>query len=260
MAKPPGARLIGSRVSPSANSAVLSAAGRDLRLVAAGVERRAGGGGQARGLPGRRQLAREQRPGERLRRRIRGVVDDEAERPEQVVHHAGEGARQRHAVAVVAGERGDQRVGELGGRERLAQGGEDGGGGAGRQRQGRDRTRPGPRRRADADGLRRQLGVEHRTPGDLVPVVILGVDPEHRHRGDAVRRLDRARQLDGGQGLEQREDGAAEGAGLLAGGDRPRRADRPGARRWRAPARAIAGPPAGRRGRRRWPPGRAGGP
>ena len=49
--------------------------------------------------------------------------------------------------------------------------------------------------------------------------MIFGIDPEHGDGRDAVGRLDRPRQLDGGQGLEQREDRTAEGAGLLAGGD-----------------------------------------
>jgi hypothetical protein len=194
-------------------------AGRHLGLVAAGVERLAGGAGQPRRLAWRRQLAREQGRRERLGRWIGGVVDDEPERSEQVIHPAGEGTRQRHAVDVVAAEAGEQVVGELGGRERLAEGGERGSGGAGRQGQRRDRTRPGAGRGADADRLRRQLGVEHRTLGHLVPVVILGIHPEHRDRRHSVRGFDVARQLDGSERLEQGERRPAEGAGLLAGGD-----------------------------------------
>ena len=61
----------------------------------------------------------------------------------------------------------------------------------------------------------------------LVPVVIFGVDPEHGDRGHAVLGPHALGEPDGGQRLEQREQRAAEEAGLLAGddGDRVRVAE-----------------------------------
>ena len=42
------------------------------------------------------------------------------------------------------------------------------------------------RRIAGGDGERLHLGIEHAARLDLVPVVVLGVDPEHRDRRDPV--------------------------------------------------------------------------
>ena len=81
--------------------------------------------------------------------------------------------------------------------------------------------RPGPfggsRKR---DGLRRHLGVEDCARADLVPVVVFGLDPEHRHRGDAVLARHLLGELDRGHRLEHRVERTAEEPGLLTGHDR----------------------------------------
>ncbi len=61
--------------------------------------------------------------------------------------------------------------------------------------------------------------VEHRAPADLGPVVILGVNPEHRDDGRTVFARDLRGQLHGGQRLEQREQRPAEQTRLLPGDD-----------------------------------------
>ncbi len=72
---------------------------------------------------------------------------------------------------------------------------------------------------AKSDRDRRRLRVEHRTPAHFVPVVILGVDPEHRHDGHAVVAAHRRGEFHGGDRFEQREQRSAEEPGLLAGDD-----------------------------------------
>ena len=62
--------------------------------------------------------------------------------------------------------------------------------------------------------------VEHRTAADFGPVVILGVDPEHRHHGARRARGSPARaSFIAVMRLEQREQRSAEEPGLLAGDD-----------------------------------------
>ena len=75
----------------------------------------------------------------------------------------------------------------------------------------------GRRGRDDASA---QLRVEHRARPDLFPVVVFRVDPEHRHRRDAVLARHALGQPDGRGRLEQRENGPAEQPGLLPGDDR----------------------------------------
>ncbi len=64
-----------------------------------------------------------------------------------------------------------------------------------------------------------EVGVEHAAAPHFLPVVILGVDPEDRHRGHLVLLLDLLRQRDRRDRLEQRVDRPAEQSGLLAGDD-----------------------------------------
>ena len=75
------------------------------------------------------------------------------------------------------------------------------------------------RRGRQRDGARRQRSVEDRTRSDFVPVVILGVDPEHGDGRHAVIARHLFGQLQRGQRLEQREERTAEKPGLLAGDD-----------------------------------------
>lgn len=67
------------------------------------------------------------------------------------------------------------------------------------------------------DGLRCHLRIEHRTPADFWPVVILRVDPEHRDNRHLMLDFDLPRQLHRGGGLEQREERSSEQARLLTG-------------------------------------------
>ena len=97
---------------------------------------------------------------------------------------------------------------------------------------------PAPSGASDRDRCRRVVAVEHRAGRDLVPVVILGVDPEDRHHRHAVLAADTAlRQPDRRERLQQRVERAAEEPGLLAGDDR----HGAGIGQRRAAARAAAG-------------------
>jgi hypothetical protein len=64
-----------------------------------------------------------------------------------------------------------------------------------------------------------EVGVENVAGTDLVPVVILRIDPEHRHGRHAVLGCDAGGELDRRDGFEQREERTAEESGLLAGDD-----------------------------------------
>ena len=78
---------------------------------------------------------------------------------------------------------------------------------------------PAPGRSASRTVVGRELAVEHRTSAHFRPVVILGVDPEHGHHRHAMLLRHLRRQLHRRDGLEQREQRAAEQPGLLAGDD-----------------------------------------
>ena len=189
-----------------------------LRVVAAGGEIRSGERRQFHRLPRHRELAREHLADQRLRRRVGGVVHDQPAVAEDLFQPAAE--RLRHAAPrrVGAAQAVDQRAAEFGrgqelldlvehGDNRLVQGDGGDGGGFG----------AGPRRQGDA--ARRQRFVEHRTRPDFLPVVVFGVDPEHRDRRHLVVARHLLGELDRGQRLEQREQRAAEQPGLLAGDD-----------------------------------------
>src|SRR5690606_37486752 len=70
------------------------------------------------------------------------------------------------------------------------------------------------------DGFRLEVGVEDGAAADLVPVMVLGIDPEDRDRRHAVFGGGSPGELQRGDGLEQRQKRAAEHARLLAGDDR----------------------------------------
>ena len=74
-----------------------------------------------------------------------------------------------------------------------------------------------PRRIAGGDGQRLHLRIEDVTRLDLVPVVVLGIDPEHRDGRDPVLGLYLFRKANRGEGLQQREERSAEEPGLLTG-------------------------------------------
>jgi hypothetical protein len=61
--------------------------------------------------------------------------------------------------------------------------------------------------------------IEDRTRADFVPIVIFGVDPEHRDARHPVLSRDTRRELECGQRLQQREGWPAEQASLLTGDD-----------------------------------------
>jgi len=92
----------------------------------------------------------------------------------------------------------------------------------------------------EGDRLRDHLRIEHRTPADFEPVVILRVNPEDRHHGHAVLVRHLPCQLHRRRGLQQREERSAKQPRLLAGDDDDRlrigQAFRRGARRGRRPA------------------------
>ena len=78
------------------------------------------------------------------------------------------------------------------------------------------------RARRIADGHRpvRERGIEDAARLHLVPVVVLGVDPEDRDRRHVVPRPHAFGELDRRDGLQQREQRSAEESRLLAGDDR----------------------------------------
>jgi hypothetical protein len=70
---------------------------------------------------------------------------------------------------------------------------------------------------------RRELAVEHRTSAHFRPIVILGINPEHRHDRDAMFLRYLRRQLHRGDGFQQGEQRAPEQTSLLTGDDHPGR-------------------------------------
>ena len=72
-----------------------------------------------------------------------------------------------------------------------------------------------PVERRQRDGPRLELLIEHGAARDLFPVVILGIDPEQRDDVGALFARHAPGQLNGGDGLEQGEERAAEGPCLL---------------------------------------------
>src|SRR5918993_5523934 len=70
--------------------------------------------------------------------------------------------------------------------------------------------------------LRLQLAVEYRCGSNFGPVVIFGLDPEDRDNRDAMLSRGSARQLNRGDGFEDRIERPAERAGLLPGDNRHR--------------------------------------
>ena len=189
----------------------MSACGQ--RLAGLGRER----GGPARG----RQLAGKDVGRQRLGRRVRRLEHHETERSEHRFEPRGE--RPRHADArPPGGPKGGDDVGRefggLQGRREFVDGPLDAGV--------EDELRDGQLARAveirQGHRPRLELGVEHRTASDFLPVVILGIHPEHGDRGDPLLALGPARELQGGQGLQQGEQRSAEDTGLLSGDDRDR--------------------------------------
>ena len=90
---------------------------------------------------------------------------------------------------------------------------------AGVQKQGGDGSLAGAFGFGKREGVGLEVRIEHRTLRDFFPVVILGIDPENGHDLRLLLARGAAGELDGGDGLEQREEWAAEGARLLAGDD-----------------------------------------
>ena len=163
----------------------------------------------------------EERRGERLGRRVGGVEDHQAARPQERLQPSGKGLYHADARRVCEPYRFEERRTELGGWQRRGQ----------HRRRGACRVvQPdachgafaGGGRIVERDGHPVERGVEHATRLDLVPVMVLGVNPEHGDRRDAVLGGSPLRQAEGGQRLEQREQRAAKQPRLLAGDDRDR--------------------------------------
>jgi hypothetical protein len=160
-------------------------------------------------------LFREDVPREWLCRRIGGVVDHEAMWTEDVLDPVAE--RLGHAAPRLV--RPTQAVHDLGTELRVGQRraqGPDGREDVVGEGEPRDGALAGAGEVFEADGLRGELGIEHRTPGHLGPVVILRVNPEHGHNRHAVVAFNLGRQLHRGERFEKREQRAAKEAGLLA--------------------------------------------
>jgi hypothetical protein len=87
------------------------------------------------------------------------------------------------------------------------------------ERHGRDRNPAGVGRRGEGDCLPLAIGIQDRTTGDLVPIVVLSIDPEDTHHRHAVLPRQPVGHLDGCQRFQQGEQRAAEQSGLLARDD-----------------------------------------
>ncbi len=87
----------------------------------------------------------------------------------------------------------------------------------------RDGARVSARRISHRDRSRRGICVQHAARLHLVPVVIFGVDPEHRDRGNAVFGPHAFGELQGRQGFEKGEQRPAKQPRLLSCDDRDRR-------------------------------------
>ena len=226
--------------------------GEDLRLMSAGRQRVARGLGERRGSAGGAELAREQVGDERLGRGIRRVVNHQPVGAEQRFEPPGKGVGHAEAWPVRVAERGHEPLRELGFAEcarDLIKTVLD----AAIQHERGNRSLAGALGLGQRDRVRLEAWVEPRTAGDFLPVVIFGVDPEHRNDFCLLFACGVAGQLDGGDGLEQREERSAEGAGLLSGEDRrPSRCRRASVRLRGRPVEHRAAP-AGLRGVRRPP-------
>ena len=178
--------------------------------------------GERRGAAGGAELAREEVSDERLGRGIGRVVDDQPVRPEQRLEPPREGVSHANARPVGGAKRREEPFGELASRRapRRARRGSARRGHRGRS-EATDRS-PAPSGFGKRDRVRLEARIEHRTARDLLPVMILGIDPENGHDIGVLLARRPAGELDGGDGFQQREERAAEGARLLAGEDRDR--------------------------------------
>ena len=190
----------------------------DLRLVAARREFVTGGCRERCGPPRMAEFACEQVAHQRFGRRIGRFEHHEPVGAEHGLQPARERVGDAGAWPVGCPQLAEHPVGEVGLRERGRQFVEslfD----AAVERQRGDRQLAGALRLGQRDGPRLELAIEHGAAPHLVPVVILGIDPEDRDGRDAVRRGSLARELDGRDCLQQREERSAEGTGLLARDD-----------------------------------------
>ena len=163
---------------------------RDLRVVAACGQRGAGFRRQAGCLAGSLDLACEHVGHERLGRRIRRVEHHEATRSEHVLQPSAERVCHSDTRLVTATKIVEERGRELGGRQHRLQLGE-GGGDRLVQPHACHGTAVRARQVSHRDRSRRLLGVEDTTRLHFVPVVIFGVDPEHRDCRHADARRER---------------------------------------------------------------------
>jgi hypothetical protein len=214
----------------------------DLRVIAAALQLVAGGRGQLGRAAGVGERPGEEVADERLGRDVGRVVDHETVGPEHVIQHPAK--RLRHAVPAGVGvaQHADESRRELGDRQRRLQG-VHGEVSLPVEHQAGDRPLAGALEVAETHGVRMLVVIEHRARPHLFPVVIFGVDPEDGHRRHTVVPGHAARQFDGGDGLVQGVERAAEQSGLLAGhdGHRPRVGEggRGGPSRRRGAARGL---------------------
>ena len=87
------------------------------------------------------------------------------------------------------------------------------------ERHARDGPLVSARRVAERHVLQAKFRVVHADRLHLIPIVILGVDPEHGHDGHAVIFRHLRRQFHRRDRFEECEQGPAEQSGLLAGDD-----------------------------------------
>ncbi len=171
-------------------------------------------GGKSGCAPDRRELLCKDIGHQRLHRRVGGIEYDKAVRTQEPLEPAGKCFRHAGALPVGGSEVRHHGRGEVGRGEGPFELRECLGHAAG-QAQGPNRQFPGPLRTGERHGVGVESLVEHGTARHFFPVVILGIHPEERDDGHAESRLGAPRQLQAGQGLEEREQRPAECSGLL---------------------------------------------
>jgi hypothetical protein len=193
-----------------------------LRVIAARCQIRSGERRELDGLARHRQFAGKDLADQRLGRGIGRVVDHQAAIAENVLDPAAECVGHPNARLVGSSQAGHHVVAEFRWRQQLFEFVEGFVNRVGVEADGGNRgwVGAGPRRKRNR--ARRQRVIEDGTRPDLLPVVIFGVDPEHRDRRNVVIARDLLGQFDRRHRLQQREQRSAEQPGLLAGDDRDR--------------------------------------
>ena len=191
----------------------------DLRVVATRHQMRASGCRQAGRFTGPGELGHEHLADQRLRSRIRGVVHHETAGAEDAFQPASERIGNAATFGVRLPQIRHERGTELGGGEQRLEFVESLGDGPIELNRGHW-SGIACRSTRKRHGARFEGCIEDRTRTDLVPVVILGVNPEDGDCRHSVFAPDALGEFERRQRLEQGEEGPSEQTRLLTREDR----------------------------------------